>query len=194
MAGTFTALEWARTLQLPAPEKALMYAVVSYLDQNNQCFPGQDTLASDAGLGERTVRRYLRVWERAGIVSRTPRMRSDGRGRTSDLITVNVDRKVNAAAYEEAWRIEKERDQPAAAAGPGSDDQPAKSDDQPAADARTNRPTNGRGTTSRSTSKESAADRSNDSEVCARCGCSTDRPGSYRVKRKDVVCLHEVAS
>jgi len=194
MAGSFDALGWARKLPLPAPEKALMYAVVSYLDQNNQCFPGQDTLASDAGLGPRTVRRYLRVWDMAGIIDRTARMRGDGRGRTSDLLTVHVGATLDMKAYEAAWEKEREADQAARAARLESDDQPAKSGDQPAADARTNRPANGRGTTSRTTSKESAADRSDDSGICPRCGCSTDRPGSYREKRKDIACFHEVAS
>jgi hypothetical protein len=31
-------------------------------------------------------------------------------------------------------------------------------------------------------------------EVCARCGCMTDRPGAYEVKGKDVICTHEAAA
>jgi len=179
MAGTFDALPWARKLQLPAAEKALMFSLCSYLDENNQCFPSQSTLASDSGLGERTVRRYLRVWERSGMIDRRSRARTERRGRTSDLITLHVGKPIDLPARAAAWK---------------SEDLPAKSDDLPAADDRTYRPIAGQGTTKELPVRTAADPVNNPEPICPRCKCSTDRPGSFRRKRQDVVCTHEVSA
>ena len=179
MAGTFDALAWAKKLTLTASDKALMFALCSYLDEHNSCFPSQATLAQDAGMSVRTVIYKLQRFERLGLVERSARMRQEGRGRTSDRIKVCVG---------------FVPDQSAVSAEYSSADQSAVGDDQRA----TTRPTNVQRVAEElpenSQKKVRVQSRSDDSEICATCGCSTDRPGSYLVKRKDVVCLHEVAA
>jgi hypothetical protein len=179
MAGTFDALSWARKLKLTASDKALMFAVCSYLDENNSCYPSQATLAEDAGMSVRTVYAKLQRFERLGLVERSARMRGEGRGRTSDRIKVNVG---------------LIPDQSAISAEYSRDDQPAISGDQPATTRTTNRQPVAEELPENSQKRTPRQSRSNDPTICATCGCSTDRPGSRRVKRKDIVCLHEVNS
>jgi DNA-binding MarR family transcriptional regulator len=179
MAGTFDALSWARKLKLTASDKALMFALCSYLDENNSCYPSQGTLADDAGMSVRTVGYKLQRFERLGLIERTSRMRAEGRGRSSDRIKV---------------RVGFTPDQSAVSAEYSRDDQSAVPADQ-SATTRTTKvqrvaeelPENSQKRTRRQTA---------DSEptICPACECSTDRPGVRRVKRKDIVCLHEVAS
>lgn len=172
MAGTFDALAWARDLDMPPGHKALMYSLCSYVDQANSCHPSQARLAHDAGMGERTVRRYLADFEAAGLITRTARSRPEGRGRTSDRITLNL------GSTGQIGRLV-------------DDDLPANSGDQPAAACTTNRPPVAGELPENSQRRTSPANADSKPTICATCGCSTDRPGSRRVKRKDVVCLHD---
>ena len=58
----------------------LVYAMLlKYAWANDSCFPGQQTLASDMGAGERTVRTYLKELEQAGYLKITQR----GLGKTN---------------------------------------------------------------------------------------------------------------
>ena len=64
----------------------LTYAVLlKYARELDECFPGQDRLARDMGHGERSVRRWLKELEQAGLVS----IRQRGQGR-SNLYTVHL--------------------------------------------------------------------------------------------------------
>ena len=64
----------------------LAYAMIlKYLWNNDACFPGQTTLATDMGAGERSVRTYLKELESAGLLEITQR----GLGRTN-LYRVHV--------------------------------------------------------------------------------------------------------
>lgn len=58
----------------------LVYAMLlKYAWANDSCFPGQQTLASDMGAGERSVRTYLKELEQAGYLKITQR----GLGKTN---------------------------------------------------------------------------------------------------------------
>lgn len=176
MAGTFDALGWARKLPLPAADKALMYALCSYVDERNQCYPSQATLASDAGMSVRTVGYKCQRFERLGLIERSARMRAEGRGRSSDRFTLMV----GFVPDQSAVSAEYSRDDQSADSGDQTAD-PGRTKVQPVAEEL---PENNQKRTPRQSSKS-------DPTVCATCGCSTDRPGSRRVKRKDVVCLHD---
>ena len=179
MAGTFDALGWARRLPLQASDKALLYALCSYVDESNQCYPSQKTLASDAGMSVRAVGYKCQRFEELGIITRTPRMRAEGRGRSSDRFTLNVgvvpDQSAISAVYSRA-------------------DQSADPDDQSATRRTTKVQRVAEELPENSQKRTRLQTRSSDSDVCARCGCSTDRPGSYKEKRKDIVCTHEAAA
>lgn len=64
----------------------LTYAMLlKYARELDECFPGQDRLAKDMGNGERSVRRWLKELEDAGLVS----IRQRGQGRPN-LYTVHL--------------------------------------------------------------------------------------------------------
>ena len=48
--------------------KATYAVMLSYAWQKDFCFPGQSTLASDLGSGERSVRRYINELQDAGYI------------------------------------------------------------------------------------------------------------------------------
>ncbi len=58
----------------------LAYAMLlKYAWQDDYCFPGQQTLATDMGAGERSVRTYLKELETAGFLE----VKQQGLGRTN---------------------------------------------------------------------------------------------------------------
>ncbi|WP_309723164.1 helix-turn-helix domain-containing protein, partial [Armatimonas sp.] len=66
-----------RTAKL-SPAAKLTYAMLlSYAWQNDFCFPGQERLASDIGVTDRSVRTYLKELETKGLLS----IKQQGQGR-----------------------------------------------------------------------------------------------------------------
>ena len=66
-----------RSSQL-SPAAKLTYAMLlSYAWQNDYCFPGQERLASDIGVTDRSVRTYLKELETKGLLS----IKQQGQGR-----------------------------------------------------------------------------------------------------------------
>ena len=60
------------------PAAKLTYAMLlSYAWQNDFCFPGQERLASDIGVTDRSVRTYLKELETKGLLS----IKQQGQGR-----------------------------------------------------------------------------------------------------------------
>jgi DNA-binding transcriptional ArsR family regulator len=60
------------------PAAKITYAMLlSYAWQNNFCFPGQERLAADIGVSDRSVRTYLKELEAAGLL----RIKQQGQGR-----------------------------------------------------------------------------------------------------------------
>lgn len=69
-----------------SPGAKLTYAMLlKYARELDECFPGQDRLARDMGNGERSVRRWLKELERAGLVT----IHRRGQGRPN-LYTVHL--------------------------------------------------------------------------------------------------------
>ena len=77
-----------------SPGAKLVYAMLlKYAWQNNNCFPGQERLASDMGVTDRSVRTYLQELEHHQFVG----IKQRGQGRPN-LYTLNlVERKPSAA-------------------------------------------------------------------------------------------------
>ncbi|MCC6947003.1 MAG: helix-turn-helix domain-containing protein [Bradyrhizobiaceae bacterium] len=68
-----------RTKKLSAGDKLAFAMLLSYAWQNDFCFPGQQRLAADMGITERSVRTHLKALEAAGLLAITQR----GQGKTN---------------------------------------------------------------------------------------------------------------
>jgi len=82
------AITWA--VKFPAEnatEKAILLILANYADGEGSSFPGQQSIATQAACGERTVRRILASLEERGVIRREERRRRDG-SRTSDAIVL----------------------------------------------------------------------------------------------------------
>lgn len=81
------ALNWAKHFDAGSPtKKAILMLLADYADSEWSCFPSQATLARQASVGERTVRRVLSDWEQSGLIRRVHRGSRDRKGRISDRI------------------------------------------------------------------------------------------------------------
>jgi len=79
------AISWAIEQRTGSPSrKSVLIALANYADKEGRCYPGQQTIAEDAELGVRSVRRCLVELEDAGFISRAHRQRANG-SRTSDV-------------------------------------------------------------------------------------------------------------
>lgn len=67
-------------------EKLLMMTLCDYVNGDDECWPGNTTLAPDVGVDPRTIRRTLARLEEAGVIRRYRRPRTDGKGRNADAI------------------------------------------------------------------------------------------------------------
>lgn len=65
--------------QLNSGDKMTFAMLLSYAWQNNFCFPGQQRLADDLGLDERSVRRHLKALEAIGLLT----IKRRGQGKTN---------------------------------------------------------------------------------------------------------------
>jgi DNA-binding transcriptional ArsR family regulator len=80
--------------QVLAPGDKLAFAVLlSYAWHNDCCFPGQERLAQDLGLAERSVRRHLKALQASGLLA----IRRRGLGKTN-IYEINLKAKLSAAA------------------------------------------------------------------------------------------------
>ena len=80
---------WAYEQQLPLIPKFLLVTLANWANQHSSiehsCWPGQETLASQLGVTDRSVRKWLKWLEDEGFIRREHRQRTDG-SRTSDHI------------------------------------------------------------------------------------------------------------
>lgn len=82
MAHEYTTWAYAQDVR-PAGCKFVLVALADSADSAGRSFRGQKNLAEMTGQSERAVREHLEALERAGLVRRVPRFRSDGT-RSSD--------------------------------------------------------------------------------------------------------------
>jgi Mn-dependent DtxR family transcriptional regulator len=79
--------------------------LLSYAWQNDYCFPGQERLAKDMGVGVRSVVRYIQELEAEGFVAITKR--GQGRSNLYELIlTVTEKRKPRLSRSAKLARLE----------------------------------------------------------------------------------------
>ena len=71
--------------EISAGAKLTYAMLLKYARELDECFPGQDRLARGMGHGERSVRRWLRELEKAGLI--TVKQRGQGR---PNLYTVHL--------------------------------------------------------------------------------------------------------
>ena len=71
--------------EISAGAKLTYAMLLKYARELDECFPGQDRLARDMGNGERSVRRWLKELETAGLIS----IKQRGQGRPN-LYTVHI--------------------------------------------------------------------------------------------------------
>lgn len=72
------------------PAAKMTYAMLlSYAWQNDFCFPGQERLANDIGVSDRSVRTYLKELEEKGLLS----IRQQGQGKPN-LYTLDLHAKL----------------------------------------------------------------------------------------------------
>lgn len=67
-------------------EKFLMMTLCDYINGDDECWPGNVTLAPEIGVDPRTIKRTLARLEEVGVISRYKRQRTEGRGRATDVI------------------------------------------------------------------------------------------------------------
>lgn len=92
---------WAFDMpDLTPTQKLTLVALADNASDDGTCWPSQRTLANKTGLSERTVRTALKALEARGLLSRRPRLRNDGKGRTSDLYKLSVHQPATVAASE----------------------------------------------------------------------------------------------
>jgi hypothetical protein len=68
-----------KSMKLSSGDKITFAMLLSYAWQNDYCFPGQQRLARDMGLDERSVRRHLKSLEIDGLLA----IRQRGQGKTN---------------------------------------------------------------------------------------------------------------
>ena len=68
-----------RSNKLSAGDKMTFAMLLSYAWQNDYCFPGQERLATDMGLDQRSVRRHLKSLQTAGLLA----IQRRGQGKTN---------------------------------------------------------------------------------------------------------------
>ena len=68
-----------KSKKLSAGDKLAFAMLLSYAWQNDFCFPGQETLAEDLGLSDRSVRTHIKSLQAIGLLSIVRR----GQGKTN---------------------------------------------------------------------------------------------------------------
>jgi DNA-binding transcriptional ArsR family regulator len=68
-----------KSKKLSSGDKMAFAMLLSYAWQNDYCFPGQERLAEDLGLSDRSVRTHLKSLEINGLLA----IRRRGQGRTN---------------------------------------------------------------------------------------------------------------
>lgn len=74
----------------------MLVALAEFADTTGLAWPSQATIAKQTSMSVRTVRRAMQELERLGFISRRARGRPDGRGRTSDMIQLDLHRDLAA--------------------------------------------------------------------------------------------------
>ena len=79
------AITWAFRQSLTPSEKLVLLTLADYADDENKCWPKQETLATRTGLKRPTIALKMKLLESAGLLTRMKRQYS------SDMTFLNVD-------------------------------------------------------------------------------------------------------
>lgn len=85
---------WLQRQDIPDPSLMAVLRVLTYMHHRESLlFPSQRLLSKRTALCERTVRGALRVLDALGVTTRRPRSAGHGKGRTSDVIELTLNKK-----------------------------------------------------------------------------------------------------
>lgn len=79
------AFDYGREQGLPPTRRHVLLTIADAADDSGRCWPSQRRIHELTGLSVSTIRTALREFEELGILTTTARVRSEGRGRTSNL-------------------------------------------------------------------------------------------------------------
>ena len=98
------AISWAIETAAPsATAKLVLICLANYAGKDGEAHPGQQRLAQDTGLSDRSVRTACKALEEAGLIVREHRQRSDG-SRTSDRYFLQLSNRKDLPDDEESNR------------------------------------------------------------------------------------------
>ena len=137
------AVGWAfEQSDLTPTQRLVLVALADNATSDGECWPGQRHLAAKTGLGLSTVREALKHIEALKLLSRTPRQRRDGRGRTSDLYQLALDQPPAAEGGQPPAHGTTNRqlttDQPPGAGGQGTVREPSERTETPSGEGNGN--------------------------------------------------------
>lgn len=92
---SYRTIDWVYNQQLHAQDKLILVYIAKCENEQEPCFASVKLLAAKCGVSARTVQRILKKLCEVGLVSSTPRFRTDG-SQTSNFYTINVARDVTA--------------------------------------------------------------------------------------------------
>ena len=85
-------MSWAFKQDLPPAEKLVLLSLADHHNSGTgKCIPSQASVAEQTSMSVRTVQRHMASLEARGLISRVPRFRGEGRGRTSDAYILQGD-------------------------------------------------------------------------------------------------------
>ena len=111
---SFQALNWAKGKARTPSGNLILLLLAERADEEHSCFPGQETLAAESGLGVRQVRRVINQLEADDLLHRSARNRGSGggRGRTSDRYFLHIDQPDIHVLLDDTTNRTSEHDQP----------------------------------------------------------------------------------
>jgi len=99
-----------RSTTVSGPAKLTYLALSSRADENGECYPSHELIATEASCSVATVKRVLEDLKALGVVSWTKRPRKDGTGQSSNLYKISISKAVdnssNAVAHSELPGLE----------------------------------------------------------------------------------------
>lgn len=87
---SFQAMSWATRQKVGGPiGKSILIMLANYANAEGECFPSHQRIADDCECDRRTVLRWMRNFDKLGLLERERRRRKDGT-QTSDFITLKL--------------------------------------------------------------------------------------------------------
>jgi hypothetical protein len=91
------AMQWVFEQRFEPTDLSIMIVLADRANENDQCYPGHDSILERVNIGRRTLVRRLASLEERGYISRDRRVKPNG-ARTSDLYTLSLGANLARAA------------------------------------------------------------------------------------------------